>query len=125
MKSLTHTQTVSRGIPQSHDGNLYGKSPKTPRIRINCSSSLSELRNNWFHGVSWRENEGEEEKGRGAGTENANAEMVVVAVDGGRRWLTVVVYAATNIYLSTQREARTTIPFHPFAANDMHIQANV
>ena len=51
--------------------------------------------------------------------------MVVVAVDGGRRWLTVVVYAATNIYLSTQREARTTIPFHPFAANDMHIQANV
>lgn len=41
--------------------------------------------------------------------ENANAEMVVVAVDGGRRWLTVVVYAATNIYLSTQRGSH----YHP------------
>lgn len=35
--------------------------------------------------------------------------MVVVAVDGGRRWLTVVVYAATNIYLSTQRGSH----YHP------------
>lgn len=38
-----------------------------------------------------------------------------------RRWLTVVVYAATNIYLSTQRGSR----YHPVlslvrAANDMH-----
>lgn len=45
----------------------------------------------------------------------------LTVVDGGWRWWCM----PRQIFTCQHREARTTIPFHPFAANDMHIQANV